>query len=77
MRTIRTKVLPGESAAIHAKLDAIIRGGDPVEILLVVCLLLDLRPLSRHKATKKKRQPARLPLKTQTRTGRASERIAV
>jgi len=55
MKPIKTEVLPGERAAIHAKLDEILRGGDVMEIILVLCLLLELRPFSRRKASKRKR----------------------
>jgi hypothetical protein len=57
----KTKVLPCENAAIHAKLEEILRGGDRAEIILVVWLLLELRPLSLQRAAKKKGQPKRLP----------------
>ena len=73
MRRTKTEVLPGESVAIHAKLDEILRGGDPAEVLLVIWLLLELRPLSRRKASKKERAARTAALKTSTRTGRASQ----
>jgi hypothetical protein len=50
-------LFPDERVAIHAKLGSILKGGDPAQILLVIILLLALRPLSRRKVTKKKRQP--------------------
>ncbi|HUJ93411.1 MAG TPA: hypothetical protein VLW46_00450 [Candidatus Bathyarchaeia archaeon] len=73
MSRLKTQVLPGESAAIHAKLDEILCGGDTAEILLVLWLLLDLSPFSRHKHRKKKGQPKTAALKIQTRTRRASQ----
>lgn len=57
----KTPVHRGERVAIHARLDEILSGGDPAEILLVIWLLLQLRPLSRRKAQKKNGQPERLP----------------
>lgn len=73
MRTMKTKVLPGESAAIHAKLDEILGDGDSDEIFLVLWVLLGLRPLSRHKGRKKKGQPQNGRPQKSTRAGRASE----
>jgi hypothetical protein len=72
-RSLKTEVLPGESLAIHAKLDDILSDGDVDEILLVLCVLLELRPFSRRKPRKTKGQPKRPPSKTQTRTRRAPE----
>ena len=57
MKSDRVSLFPDERAAIHAKLGSILKGGDPAEILLVIVLLLALRPASRRKAPKKKRQP--------------------
>jgi hypothetical protein len=56
----KLSLLPDERVAIHAKLGAILKGGDPAEVLLVTILLLALRPPSRRKAPKKG-QPNRLP----------------
>jgi len=77
MNRLKTQVLPGESAAIHGKLDEILCGGDTAEILLVLWLLLDLRPFSRHKHRKKKGQPQTAALKKPTRNGRASDAFAL
>ena len=60
----KTPVHRGERVAIHAKVDEILSGGDPAEILLVLWLLLGLRPLSRHKACKKQRAARTAALKT-------------
>ena len=61
MKKAKISLLPNERVAIHAKLGSILKGGDPVEILLVMILLLALRPIPRRKAQKKKGQPKRLP----------------
>ena len=57
MKSDKVSLFPDERVAIHAKLGAILKGGDPAEILLVIILLLALRPPSRRKAQKKKGQP--------------------
>ena len=61
MKSDKVLLFPDERAAIHAKLGSILKGGDPAEILLVIILLLALRPIPQRKASKKKRQPERLP----------------
>lgn len=45
----RFRVLPGERAAIHSKVDEVLHGGEQREISRVVHLLLELRPLSQQK----------------------------
>lgn len=57
----KISLFPDERVAIHAKLGAILKGGDPAEVLLVTILLLALRPLSKRKVSKKKGQPQPLP----------------
>jgi hypothetical protein len=57
VKSDKVSLFPDERAAIHAKLGSILKGGDQAEILLVIILLLALRPPSRSKAQKKKRQP--------------------
>ncbi len=57
MKSDKVSLFPDERAAIHAELGSILKGGDPAEILLVIILFLALRPPSRRKASKKKRQP--------------------
>jgi hypothetical protein len=61
MKGNKATVLPGERAALHAKLEEILSRGDTAEIILVVWLLLELRPISRRKASKNTGQPKRLP----------------
>ncbi len=57
MKSDKVSLFRDERAAIHAELGSILKGGDPAEILLVIILFLALRPPSRRKASKKKRQP--------------------
>jgi len=57
VKSDKVSLFPDEREAIHAKLGSVLKGGDPVEILLVIILLLALRPLPRRKALKKKGQP--------------------
>lgn len=81
MKKERRSVRRGERVAIHAKLDEILSGGDSAEILFVICLILELRPVSQRKAAKKKGQPEKLPEKTSLPLGcqssRAQSRMAI
>jgi hypothetical protein len=47
-------ILPGERAAIHKKIDEVLRGGERLEITLLVQLLLELRPISRRQVSRSK-----------------------
>lgn len=61
MKKGKISLLAYERVALHAKLGAILKHGNPQQILLVIMLLLALPPVRRRKGQKKKGQPKRLP----------------